>query len=107
MEQVYMTKGEVDGQKETLLTKEGTLLLLGFSGFREFEKTPRKRARAALNILFHKAGEKGYSEKDQFIKDFKAYPGSTKDRHAAVAGLGKYVDLYDVLAAFRFVDEIK
>ena len=106
MRQNHTMVTEVDGVEEGLLSKEGIIILFGIAAFREFEKTPRKRTRAGLNILFHKAKENGYTEKDIFLRAFKTFPGSPDDRMNAGDKLGGYLEMEDVLMAFDYMHGI-
>ena len=103
MRQNHEMVTEVDGDEEILLKKPGVLFLLGNAAFRGFEKTARKRSRAALNLIFTKAKEKGYPDKERFVSVFKTSPGRSEDGLAASEKLGGYISFEDVVAAINYV----
>ena len=71
-------------EEVVLISKKGIVRLLGLTAFREFQKTPRRKARIGLNLLFSKAKERGYQDKEGFLRAFRAIRENRSDESAAV-----------------------
>jgi hypothetical protein len=96
---------EIDGKTEIVLSQTMTISLLGKAAFMDFERTPRKRGKAALNLLFHKARENGYTGKENFLRAFKAIPGTQEDRCSVSEELSGFLDMADIKTAMQYVKD--
>jgi hypothetical protein len=94
---------EIDDNTEVMLSQTAVIGIFGQSAFMDFERTPRKRGKAVLNLLFHKAKQNGYTGKENFVRAFKAIPGAAKDRYAVSEELSGFLDMSDIKAAMRYI----
>lgn len=94
---------DINGEPVELLDKGGVLHLLAYSAFQQFEKSPRRRGRIAMNVLFSRAIDRGYRDKERFEQQFRGARRNEKLEAALIDGLCEYVAVEDIGAAFTYM----
>ena len=87
-------------QSEILLTSLGVLCFIACTAHSEFQKTPRRKAKAHIDYAISLAEQRGYPKAEHLRQLFKQ--PDVKLIKAEIETLGQYVNVLEVFEHFGF-----